>query len=127
GLALLPQHRMNEDPALVVHAGGLAVVVDEIAELREGRPEGGVRGQLLLDLDPDRHRIKPYELAVVRGHEEVATVVLFDVSFEEGGNLEAPLVVDLGRRASPQHSHPRRWLRARASAGSTWFGIGRRW
>src|SRR6187402_758030 len=61
------------------------------------------RTELLLDLEPDGHRVDAYEFAGQAREEELAAELRFEQGPERGRDLEATLVVDPGRRIAPKH------------------------
>ena len=60
--------------------------------------------ELLLDLQPHRHRIDADVFAGQAGEEQLTAVLAFEQGAEGVRNLEPPLVIDASRRIAPKHA-----------------------
>jgi hypothetical protein len=98
------QPHRDQHTALHVELRRLAEVVDPIEEAEPRRVRRRHPAQLLLDVEPDRHRIDPDVLARQARQEEFTAVLALEQGPEGVGHLEPTLVIDASRRVAPKHA-----------------------
>src|SRR4029077_4317884 len=62
--------------------------------------------ELLLDVDPHRHRVEAHVVARQAGQEQLAAVLRLEARTKDVRNLESALIIYAGLFVSPKHTRP---------------------
>src|SRR5207247_615298 len=84
---------MNQDSALCIDLGELAVIVCPIEKLPDRGVARAFRSELLFDFHPFGHWIQPRALARQAGHVKLGAIVLVDITAIGSRELDPPLLV----------------------------------
>ena len=93
---------MCSSDLLRVEFAGLAEVVDPVEKPQARRMAGRHLGELVLDGQPDRHRVDPHRLSGDACHEDVWTMDVLDRPPKNGWDLQTTFVIDSRLGASAQ-------------------------
>src|SRR5919197_5430614 len=94
---------MDHHASLRVDFRGLPVVADPVEELEPRGVRGRGPCELLLEREPDGHRINADVLPREARHEQLGSVLPLDEGTKGVRDLEPPLVIDFGGVIAPEH------------------------